>query len=83
MNYVQWCLDGSGYRVTVYSASGAILADYSAGNHPLESTTVADLDSAVSEATLIRYAESTAAEMAAEFGAEHVSRDTNSEESVR
>lgn len=79
--YVQWFLDGSGYRVTVYDTESQPLDEYKAGNHPMDSQVVAKNDAPLSDATLECFAEQTAKETADRWGVPHdkVSRDVDSE----
>jgi hypothetical protein len=83
--YVQWCLDGQGYRVTAYDADSQPIEEYAAGDHPLDSQAVAKPGSKLSARTLIKFAKQTAKEMADKHSIDHkrISRDLDSESEYR
>lgn len=83
--YVQWCLDGQGYRVAAYDADSQPVEEYSAGDHPLDSQVVAKHDDKLPDETLEKFAQQTAEEMADKFGIPHskISRDLDSEKDWR
>jgi hypothetical protein len=81
-SFVQWNLTKQGYRVVVYDGDCQPIEEYSAGNHPLDSQSVAPPGHEAPTETLIKWAQRTAREMADEHNIPHarVSRDTDAEE---
>jgi hypothetical protein len=79
--FVQWYLTGHGYAVTAYGRDGQPVKEYTAGDHPLDSQSVAVNDRPVPAATLEKWAQQSAAEMADELGVprDRISRDTDNE----
>lgn len=83
--YVQWLLDGQGYRVTIYDAEGQPVEEYSAGDHPLDSQAVAMPGDKLSDMALRKFARQTAANMAAKHGvpSDQISHDQDGENEWR
>lgn len=79
--FVQWHLTGTGYGVTVYDGECQPIHEYTAGDHPLDSQSVAPKGRKLPKRTLIKFAKQTAGELADEYEIPHarISRDTDTE----